>query len=401
MKFSQRIQRIQPSMTLAITFKAAEMRAQGIDIIGFGAGEPDFDTPLNIRQAGIRAIENNDTRYTPVPGTNALRQAIVDKFQNDSGLHYEKNQIVVSCGAKQSFYNLAQVLWEEGDEVIIPAPYWVSYPDMVLLADAKPVIVVTSAEHDFKITPEQIDAAVTANSRAIVINSPSNPTGSAYTRQELRAIADCALKHGLLMISDEIYEKIVFDGFEPVCLASLGKEVQENSVIINGASKGFAMTGWRIGYISASAEIAKAVTKLQGQSTSGASSISQAAMVEALNGPTDEIHVMVDEFCKRRDYVVDRLNKMEGVSCYNPVGAFYVFPDFSKLYAKSWNGAPLEGSLRFTEFLLTEAKVALVPGIAFGTDAHQRLSFATSMQNLETGLNRIEEAINSLPGNAR
>ena len=393
MKFSQRIQRVQPSMTLAITAKAAEMRAQGIDIIGFGAGEPDFDTPSNIRQAGIRAIENNDTHYTPVPGTDALRQAIVNKFQNDNGLHYDKNQIVVSCGAKQSFYNLAQVLWQEGDEIIIPAPYWVSYPDMVLLADATPVIVPTLAEHDFKITPEQIDSAVTSNSRAIVINSPSNPTGSAYTRQELQAITDCALKHNLLMISDEIYEKIVFDGFEPTCLASLGKAVQENSVIINGASKGFAMTGWRIGYIAASVEIAKAVTKLQGQCTSGATSISQAAMVEALQGPIEEVQAMVEEFCNRRNYVVDRLNNMKGVSCYNPVGAFYAFPDFSKLYDKSWNGAPLEGSLRFAEFLLTDAKVALVPGVAFGADAHQRLSFATSMQNLETGLNRIEKAI--------
>jgi aspartate aminotransferase len=396
MKFSQRIQRVQPSMTLAITAKAAEMRAQGIDIIGFGAGEPDFDTPKHIREAGIRAIQENDTHYTPVPGTNALRQAIVDKFKNENGLDYEVNQIVVSCGAKQSFYNLAQVLWEEGDEILIPAPYWVSYPDMVLLADATPVVVATTAENDFKITPKQIDAAVTAKSRAIIINSPSNPTGSGYTRQELKAITDCALKHGLLMISDEIYEKIVFDGFEPICLASMGKEVQENSVIINGASKGFAMTGWRIGYIAASAEIAKAVTKLQGQCTSGASSVSQAAMVEALRGPTTESENMATEFCKRRNYVVDRLNKMPGVSCYNPVGAFYAFPDFSKLYDKNWNGAPLGGSMRFAEFLLTDAKVALVPGIAFGADANQRLSFATSMQNLETGLNRIEEAINSL-----
>jgi aspartate aminotransferase len=383
-------------MTLAITAKAAEMRANGEDVIGFGAGEPDFNTPENIKRAGIRAIENNDTHYAPVPGTAALKDAIVQKLQRENGLSYEKNQIVVSCGAKHSFYNLAQVLWEEGDEIIIPAPYWVSYPDMVLLADAKPVIVETSEEREFKIAPEQIDEAVTANTRAIILNSPSNPTGSAYTRAELEAIAERALKHNLLIISDEIYEKIVFDGFEHVSIASIGPEVKKNCVVINGASKCFAMTGWRIGYLAAEPEIAAQVSKLQGQSTSGATSISQAATVEALTGPMDEIERMVKEFCQRRNYVLDRLNTIEGVSCYKPVGSFYAFPDFSKIYGRKWDGEPVQGSLKFAEFLLTEAMVALVPGVAFGADNNQRLSFATSMENLEEGLNRIAKAIDTL-----
>ena len=279
MKFSKRIQSIQPSMTLAVDAKAKELRTKGINVISFGAGEPDFDTPAKIKQAGIKAIEQNETHYTPVGGVEELKQAIVDKFKRDNNLVYEKSQILVSCGAKHSLFNLAQVLWEEGDEIIVPAPYWVSYPDIIRYAGAKPVIIDTLCENKFKVTPDQIDLAVTPNTRAIIINSPSNPTGSAYSKKELEAVAECALRNRLLIVSDEIYEKIVFDGFEQNSICSLGKEVQDNSVLINGVSKSYAMTGWRIGYLAANEKIVKQTEKLQGQSTSNPTSVSQAASI--------------------------------------------------------------------------------------------------------------------------
>ncbi len=399
MKFAQRIQNIQPSMTLTISSKAQSLIEQGIDVIGFGAGEPDFATPENIKQAGIDAIRNNDTHYTLVSGTHALKDAIIEKFERDNGLSYQRNQIVVSCGAKHSFYNLAQVLWDAGDEIIIPAPYWVSYPDMVVLANATPVIVNTDASSGFKITAEQLQQAVTKKTRALVLNSPSNPTGSAYTKKELETLAEVVLKNKLMVISDEIYEKIIFDGFEHFSMASLSEELKQNTVVINGASKCFAMTGWRIGYLAADAEIAAAVTKLQGQSTSNPTSIAQAACVEALTSPQSgmEIQKMVAEFKKRRDYLMDRYAKIENVSCYKPVATFYTFPDFSGLFGKQWKGTTLKGSLDVAEFLLEEAQVALVPGIAFGADNNQRLAFATSMKNIEEGMNRIESAVKSLP----
>ncbi len=307
MKFAQRIQNIQQSMTLAISAKAQALREQGIDVIGFGAGEPDFATPENIKQAAIDAIHNNDTHYTIVSGTHTLKDAIIEKFDRDNGLAYDRKQIVVSCGAKHSFYNLAQVLWDAGDEIIIPAPYWVSYPDMVVLANASPVIVNTDESSGFKITAEQLQQAVTKKTRALVLNSPSNPTGSAYTKKELEALSEVILKNKLLVISDEIYEKIVFDGFEHVSIASLSEEMQRNTIVINGASKCFAMTGWRIGYLAAETDIVSAITKLQGQSTSNPTSISQAACAEALTGEKTpgEIIKMVTEFKKRRDTLMD------------------------------------------------------------------------------------------------
>ena len=398
MKFSQRIQNVNPSMTLAIDAKAKEMKARGEDVIGFGTGEPDFNTPERIKQAGIRAIENNESRYTPVGGSDLLKEAIITKLQRDNGLVFEKNQILASCGAKHSFYNLAQVLWQAGDEVIIPAPYWVSFPDMVTLSGAKPVIIYAGVEQGFKITAEQIDNAVTPNTRAIVINSPSNPTGSAYNKDELEKLAECALRHNLLIISDEIYEQIVFDGFHHTSIASISKEVQNQCVVINGVSKSYAMTGWRIGYIAAGdPEIVKQVSKLQGQSTSNPCSVSQAASIEALIGPLDEVHEMVREFEKRRDIVVERLTQIPGVSCNKPTGSFYSFPDFSGVYGKKdMNGKVLEGSLDFTDYLLSAEKVAIVPGIAFGADAHARLSFATSLEKIEAGVQRIKDAINKL-----
>ena len=398
MKFSDRIQNVNPSMTLAIDAKAKDMKAQGEDVIGFGTGEPDFNTPERIKQAGIRAIENNETRYTPVGGSDLLKEAIISKLKRDNGLVYEKNQILASCGAKHSFYNLAQVLWQAGDEVIIPAPYWVSFPEIVTLTGARPIIIYAGAEQDFKITPDQIDKAVTPKTRAILINSPSNPTGSAYDKKELEKLADCALRHKLLIISDEIYEQIVFDGFRHTSIASISKEVQKQCVVINGISKSYAMTGWRIGYIAAGdAEITKQAGKLQGQSTSNPCSVSQAASIEALAGPLDEVYAMVSEFEKRRDIIVKHLTQIPGVSCNTPKGSFYSFPDFSKIYGKKdTTGKVLEGSLDFTDYLLTTEKVAIVPGIAFGADSYARLSFATSLEKIEAGVQRIKNAVNNL-----
>ena len=383
-------------MTLAIDAKAKEMKARGEDVIGFGAGEPDFNTPERIKQAGIKAIENNETRYTPVGGSDLLKEAIIIKLKRDNGLLYEKNQVLASCGAKHSFYNLAQVLWQAGDEVIIPAPYWVSFPDMVILSGARPLIVHTG--QNFKITVEQIEIAVTPNTKAIILNSPSNPTGSAYNKDELEKLAECALKHNLLIITDEIYEQIVFDGFQHTSIASLSKEVQKQCVVVNGVSKSYAMTGWRVGYIAAGdPEIVKQVGKLQGQSTSNPCAVSQAASIEALTGPLDEVHEMAREFEKRRDIIVERLTQIPGVACNKPQGSFYSFPDFSRFYGKKdMNGKVLQGSLDFTDYLLSTEKVAIVPGVAFGADAHARLSFATSTEKIEEGVHRIREAINKL-----
>ena len=396
MKFSQRIENLKPSMTLEINAVARELQAKGEDVIGFGAGEPDFDTPEHIKQAAIRALEANDTHYTPVGGTPALKAAIVEKLRRDNHLNYNPDQIVVSCGAKHSIFNLAQVLWEPGDEVIVPAPYWVSYPDIIGLTGAVPVIVPTRDASEFKIVPEQIDEAVTPKTRALVLNSPSNPTGSAYTRKELEAIAECALKNNLLIVSDEIYDLIVFDGFEQVSIASLSPEVQAQTVVINGVSKGYAMTGWRIGYLAADKRIVAQIQKYQGQSTSNPTSISQAASVEALTGPQDAVQKMVEEFRERRDLILECQSRIPGVSCYRPVGAFYTFPNFSELYEKKYEGKPLAGSLEFAKFLLKEAKVAVVPGVAFGADANARLSFATSREKIQEGLTRIENAVRSL-----
>jgi len=395
-KFSRKIQRIQPSMTLAVDAKAKELRAKGIDIIGFGAGEPDFDTPDKIKKAGIAAIETNMTRYTPVGGIDALKQAIVNKFERDNNLIYEKNQILVSCGAKHSLFNIAQVLWEEGDEIIVPAPYWVSYPDIIRYAGAKPIIIDTLRANEFKLTPDQISSAMTANTRAIIINSPSNPTGSAYSKKELEGIAECALSNKLLIVSDEIYEKVVFDGFEQHSICSIGKEVQNNSILINGVSKSYAMTGWRIGYLAANEEIVKQAGKLQGQSTSNPTSISQMASITALNDTEADVSQMVDEFQKRRDILLNCLLKIPFVECYKPVGSFYTFPDFSAFYGKSFKGEKIEDSIQLANFLLGEGKVALVPGIAFGADRNLRLSFAASMDTIKQGVDRITKALDLL-----
>jgi aspartate aminotransferase len=393
---SNRAKSLKPSPTLAINAKAKSMQAQGIHVISFGAGEPDFDTPENIKQAAKKALDEGFTKYTPVGGIDELKDAIIKKFQRDSGLSYKRSEIIVSCGGKHSFYNLAQAIFDQEDEVIIPAPYWVSYPPMVALAGASPIIVETKEEDDFKITPESLKRAITSKTKALVINSPSNPTGSAYTKKELEKIAEIAISKNFFVISDEIYEKIVYDGFEFISIASLSEEMKKKTIIVHGVAKTYAMTGWRIGYTAGSEEIISAMNNIQSQSTSNPTSISQKASVEALIGPQDEVGKMVSAFLDRRNYIVNRLNKMEGVSCFKPIGAFYVFPNFSYYYGKSYQGKKIANSTNLADFFLDVARVAVVPGVEFGADPFERLSYATSMEDIQEGLDRIEESLKKL-----
>jgi aspartate aminotransferase len=393
---SNRAKSLRPSPTLAINAKAKSMQAQGIHVISFGAGEPDFDTPQNIKQAAKKALDDGFTKYTPVGGIDDLKDAIIKKFQRDSGLSYKRSEIIVSCGGKHSFYNLAQAIFDQGEEVIIPAPYWVSYPPMVALANGTPVIVNTTEKNEFKITPEELKKAITPKTKALIINSPSNPTGSAYTKKELEKIGEIAISKNFFVISDEIYEKIVYDGFEFISIASLSEEMKKRTIIVHGVAKTYAMTGWRIGYTAGSEEIISAMNNIQSQSTSNPTSIAQKASVEALIGPQNEVEKMVSAFTQRRNYIVDRLNKIPGVSCYKPVGAFYVFPNFSSHYGKSFQGKKIENSTHLADYFLDVAKVAVVPGVEFGADLFERLSYATSMEDIKEGLNRIEEALKKL-----
>jgi aspartate aminotransferase len=395
MELAGRVKAIKPSPTLAITAKAKQMRAEGQDVVGFGAGEPDFDTPENIKQACIKSLLAGNTKYTPVPGTDGAKDAVIEKLKKDQGLEYARNQIVISCGAKHTLYNIMQALFQEGDEVLIPAPYWVSYPDQVILASAKPVIVQTSEENSFIPTAAQLEKVTTSRTKALVINSPGNPTGGAASRRQLEEIARFAVEKDLIVISDEIYEKIVYDGYSFTSIAQL-PGMTDRTVLVNGLSKAYSMTGWRIGYAAAPADLVGAITKIQSQSTSNPVSFVMPAVVEALTGPQDFIGMMVAEFDKRRNYICDRLNSMDGVSCFKPQGAFYVFPNFSGLYGRKFQGKAIEGSNDFADYLLDEAKVAIVSGIAFGADDYARLSYAIAMENIEKGLNRIEAAIADL-----
>ena len=397
MKLAGRVGKIQPSPTLAITNKAKTMKAQGIDVVGFGAGEPDFDTPDHIKSAAKKALDEGYTKYTPVPGSPELKDAILAKLSRDNGLSYKRENIIVSVGAKHSIYNVAQALLEEGDEVIIPAPYWVSYPDITLLAGATPVILPARQENGFKITPEQLEGAVTKKTRLLVLNSPSNPTGAAYTKDELQRLAEVVVRRDLLVLSDEIYEKLVYDGFEFFSIASFGEEIRNRTILVNGLSKAYSMTGWRIGYVAADKGLVAAMNNIQSQSTSNPVSFCDKAAIEALNGPQEFLTAWVAEFDKRRRYIVDRLNAMPGVSCLLPQGAFYVFPNFSGVYGKRTPGGKAIGdSSALAAYLLDDYKVASVPGVAFGDDACQRLSYATSMKNIEKGMDRIEQAVQAL-----
>jgi aspartate aminotransferase len=390
-KLSQRVQNIKPSPTLAITARAAALRAEGKDVIGLGAGEPDFDTPAHIKQAAIEAINNGMTKYTPVDGTPDLKQAIIKKFARDNSLDYEAKQILVSVGGKQSFFNLAQAYLQAGDEVIIPAPYWVSYPDMTLLADAKPVIIEAGQENQFKITPEQLEAAITDKTRLFVINSPSNPTGMAYTEAELKALGEVLRKHpDILIATDDMYEHIYWAD-EPFCnIVNANPDFYDRTLVMNGVSKAYSMTGWRIGYAAGPAELIAAMKKVQSQSTSNPASISQAAAVEALNGDQSCIDTMLVEFKKRHDFVVSTLNGMAGIDCLETHGTFYVFPNIAGVLE---NKPELKDDMDFAEALLVDKGVAVVPGSAFGLKNHVRLSIATSEDNLRNALNRLAEFI--------
>ena len=395
-KLASRVGRVKPSPTLAITMKAKALRAEGRDVIGFGAGEPDFDTPFNIKQAAIKAIEEGFTKYTPSSGIDELKDAIINKLERDNKLTYNRSQVVVSCGAKDTLYNLAQALFEEGDEVIVPSPYWVSYPAFVILAGATPVILDTKESDGFRINPGQLEKAITNNTKAVILNSPSNPTGVAYSSEELEALAEIIVKKDILVISDDIYEKIIYDDFRFYNIASVGEEIKRLTVVVNGVSKTYAMTGWRIGYAAGPEDIIAAVTKIQSQNISNPTSISQKAAVEALEGNQDAVDKMVKEFKKRRDYIVKTLNSIPGVNCMNPQGAFYVFPDISSLFAMSYCDKKIDTSTDFAEYLLNEVDVAVVPGIAFGNDNHVRLSYAMSMENIQKGLERIGNAVAKL-----
>jgi aspartate aminotransferase len=379
---------------LAIDSKAKAMKAEGIDVVGFGAGEPDFDTPDHIKQAAVEALRSGMTKYTPVGGINELKDAIVQKLKRDNNLAYTRDEVLVSCGGKHSLYNIAQVLLEAGDEVLIPAPYWVSYPDQVLLNDAVPVAIDTREENGFKITPEELEKAIKPKTRAFILNSPSNPTGSAYTRKELEGLAEVLVRKKILCISDEIYEKIVYDGFEFMSIAALNDKIKALTVTVNGASKVYSMTGWRMGYAAGPADVIKAMTKLQGQVTTNINSMTQWAAVAALNGPQDFLATWVEEFKKRRDYIVRRFNAMPGIRCYNPQGAFYVFPNISTyLRRKVKDGRLIETDSDFCDYLLEKHLVACVAGSGFGAKGYMRLSYATSMEQIEKGLDRIEKAL--------
>jgi len=393
MFLSKRAQSINPSPTLAIEAKAKALKAAGEDIISFGAGEPDFDTPQNIKDAAINAINSGFTKYCPVAGTPDLKAAIATKLKRENNLEYEDNQIIVSCGAKHSLYNLFQAVLDPKDEIILPAPYWVSYPDMAALAGAKVKVIKTKEREGFKISPEKLKAAIGKRTKALVLNSPSNPCGCAYTLEELQKIATICLEHKILIFSDEIYEKLIYDNFKSYSIANVSKEVKDITVVINGVSKAYAMTGWRIGYTAGPKEIINAMTTIQSQSTSNPTSIAMKAATEALNGSQDSVENMRAEFEKRRDFIVNRLNKIKGISCTFPRGAFYVFPNIKKLLGKTYNGKVVTTCGELAQYLLERAKVAVVPGAAFGADGFIRLSYATSMDNIKNGLDRIEEAL--------
>jgi aspartate/methionine/tyrosine aminotransferase len=390
---SERVGRIGASETLRISAKAKELAAQGLDVVDLSVGEPDFPTPDNVKQAARQAIDENFTHYTPNPGIPELRRAIAEKLKRDNLLDYEPDQILVSSGAKNSLYNLWMAIVNDGEEVIIPAPYWVSYPQQVLLAGGKPVVVPTREEDDFKLTAEDLKSAINFNTRAIILNNPSNPTGTAYRREELEEVCSIAAAEGLVIVADEIYEKLVYDGFRFASAASLGKEIKAQTVIINGVSKSYSMTGWRLGYAAGPREIISAMAKVQSHNTSNASSISQKAALEAIKGPQMDVARMVSEFQRRRNFVLQKLRTIPGVSCMEPRGAFYVFPNFSSHYDKEYEGMLVRNSYGLAYYLLKYANVAVVPGNAFGNDSCIRLSYANSMENLEKALDRIVEAM--------
>lgn len=393
---SRRAASVSPSPTLAITAKAKAMQAEGIDVVSFGAGEPDFDTPQFIKDAAVKSLESGFTKYTPTSGTPDLKKAICDKLQRENGLEYKPNQIIVSLGAKHSIYNAVLATVNPGDEVILPAPYWVSYPEIIGMAEGKAVCIETDESTGFTVPIDTLRAAITPKTKMLILNSPSNPTGGVYDRKQIEQIAELAVEKGFYVLSDEIYEKIIYDGREHVSIASFGDEIKKLTITINGFSKAFSMTGWRLGYAAAEKDIVEAMEAIQSHSASNLVSFTQPAAVAALNGPREVVDSMVEEFDKRRKHIVNRLNSIMGITCAMPGGAFYVFPNVSGLYGKLFAGKPITTSDEFADYLLAEAKVAIVPGSGFGADKYVRLSYATSMANIDKGLDRIAEAVAKL-----
>lgn len=390
MELSEKIASIAASPTLAIDAKFKEMKTEGIDVVGFGAGEPDFDTPVHIKEAAIKAINDGFTKYTPAAGTIQLRKAIADKLKNDNGISYEPTDIVVSNGAKQSIVNALCAVINPGDEVLIPVPYWVSYTEMVKIADGESKFIYTKEEDDFKFTPEELENAITDKTKVLIMNSPSNPTGMVYSKEELEKIADICVKNNIIVIADEIYEKLIYDGSH-TSIASLNDKIKDLTITVNGVSKSYAMTGWRIGYTASNSKIAKMMSNLQSHATSNPNSIAQVAALAALTGPQDEVEKMREVFKQRRDYMVNRINSIDGVSCKTPHGAFYIMMSIEKLIGKTVAGTLITGSDVFAQEFLEKAKVAVVPGKGFGADSYVRWSYATSMENIEEGLNRLEK----------
>ena len=383
---SNRVQKIKPSATLAVSDKAKQLKAQGVKIVSMGSGEPDFDTPVNIQKAATQAIGAGETRYTAVDGTPQLKKAICEKFKRENGLDYSVNEVMVSSGGKQVFYNLCQTILNNGDEVIIPTPYWVSYPDIVLLADATPVFIEAGLEQEFKITPEQLESSVNANTKLLVLNSPSNPTGAVYTKSEIESLGAVLERHPHVnVMSDDIYEHIRWEDDEFVNIAMACPNLKDRTIILNGVSKAYAMTGWRIGYAAGPEEIIKAMKKIQGQSTSNPSSISQAAALEAISGDQSFINMMVEAFERRHNFLVDSLNAIDGIECPQSYGAFYSFPRVQGLIDR----LGLKDDVEFSTYCLDKISLALVPGSAFGAPGYVRLSFATSMDNLKLAIERL------------
>ncbi len=393
MELSKKFTAISPSPTLMIDAKFKQMKADGMNVVGFGAGEPDFDTPAYIKEAAINAINSGVTKYTPASGTLELKKAICEKFKRDNGLSYEPSQIVVSNGAKHSLINAFGAILNPGDEVIIPAPYWVSYPEMVKYNDGVPVVLYTTEESGFKFSAEDFKAAITPKTKAIVLNSPSNPTGMVYTEEELRKIADVAVENNIYVISDEIYEHLIYDGMKHVSIASFGDKIKDLTIIINGVSKTYAMTGWRIGFTASNAQIAKAMGNVQSHTTSNPNSIAQAATVAALNGPKDDLVTMIKAFDERRKYMAERINNIDSVSCLKPQGAFYVMMNISKLKGRTIAGKLINSADDFAEIFLEKELVAVVPGNGFDAPDYVRWSYATSMENIKEGIDRLERLL--------
>ena len=396
MELSRKAQRIEASVTLAITAKAKEMKENGVDVISFGAGEPDFNTPENIINAAIKAMQEGNTKYTNVNGILPLREAICKKFKEDNSLVYKPSQIVVSTGAKQSLANVFLAILNPGDEVIVPNPYWVSYPELIRLADGKPVFVESDETSSYKFTKENLEKAVTEKTKAIILNTPNNPTGTIYNREELIEIAEFAKRYDLIIVSDEMYEKLIYDGESHVSIASVSDDAYERTIVINGLSKSYAMTGWRLGYCGASEKIAKLMTNIQSHMTSNVCSITQYAAVEALNGPQDKVKEMISEFERRRNYMAKTLEEMNNLSIIKPQGAFYIMINIDKCLGKEINGEKINDSMDFSAKLLESEKVAVIPGKAFGLDNYVRVSYATSMELIEKGLERINKFVNKL-----